>query len=203
MNNSSQILEKAIDKFASLPGVGRKTALKYAISILKKDDKDIVDFADAIRMLSEGIKTCKICGNVSDRDLCSICEDSKRNKNIICVVENIKDIISVEGTGQFNGFFHVLGGLISPMEGISPSDIRIEELIQRIKEEDVQEIILALGATVEGDTTSFYIYKKIIALKDIKISTLARGISVGNGLEYTDELSLARSIINRVDFKYN
>lgn len=203
MNNSSQILEKAIDKFASLPGVGRKTALKYAISILKKDDKDIVDFADAIRMLSEGIKTCKICGNISDRDLCSICEDSKRNKNIICVVENIKDIISVEGTGQFNGFFHVLGGLISPMEGISPSDIRIEELIQRIKEEDVQEIILALGATVEGDTTSFYIYKKIIALKDIKISTLARGISVGNGLEYTDELSLARSIINRVDFKYN
>lgn len=140
MNNSSQILEKAIDKFASLPGVGRKTALKYAISILKKDDKDIVDFADAIRMLSEGIKTCKICGNISDRDLCSICEDSKRNKNIICVVENIKDIISVEGTGQFNGFFHVLGGLISPMEGISPSDIRIEELIQRIKRKTFKKL---------------------------------------------------------------
>ncbi len=199
-HKSSEILENAVDRFASLPGVGRKTALKYVLHLLKKDPAQIEAFAQSIRSLHEGIKTCNICGNISDGEVCGICSDPRRDISTICVVENIKDVITLENTGQYSGVYHVLGNLISPMEGIGPSELRIEPLIRRCESERTKEIIFALSATIEGDTTAYYVYKKIGRREGLEISTLARGIAIGNGLEFTDELTLARSLVNLVAF---
>jgi len=201
MKTSTKILNNAIEEFASLPGIGHKTALKFVLHMLKQKESNVTKFTNSIIELKKSLKECKICHNIADSDICDICADSKRDRNTICIVENIRDIISIESTGQYKGLYHVLGGIISPMDGISPSDLNIESLIVRINE-NTKEIIFALSATIEGDTTAYYIYKKIKKY-GIKISSIAKGISVGNNLDYTDELTLGRSIINRIDFENN
>jgi len=197
---SSKLLENAINEFSRLPGIGRKTALRLVLYLLKKDNNEVESFCDSLTYLKKDIKYCKICHNISDTDICDICSQKSRNSDIICVVENIRDVMAIENTHQFNGLYHVLGGIISPMDGIGPSELEIDSLIERVKKGKVSEIILALSTTMEGDTTNFYIYKK---LKDshVKISTLSRGVSIGDELEYTDEVTLGRSIKNRQDFE--
>jgi len=197
---SSKLLENAINEFSRLPGIGRKTALRLVLYLLKKDNNEVESFCDSITELKKNIKYCKICHNISDTDICDICSQSSRRSDIICVVENIRDVMAIENTHQFNGIYHVLGGIISPMDGIGPSELEINSLIERVKKGKVSEIILALSTTMEGDTTNFYIYKK---LKDfqVKISTLSRGVSIGDELEYTDEVTLGRSIKNRQNFE--
>lgn len=199
--NSSKLLDKAVDQFASLPGVGRKTALKFVLHLLKKNEEDVNTFIRSIGELKKNIRECKLCHNISDGDYCEICSNQKRDKSIICVVENIKDILSIEATSQYNGLYHVLGGIISPMDGIGPADLHINSLVERIQEGQIREIIFALSATIEGDTTGYYIFKKLKNREELTISTIAKGISIGNELEYTDELTLGRSIVNRVLFK--
>ena len=198
--NSSRLLDKAVDQFASLPGVGRKTALKFVLHLLKKNTDEVNAFISSIGELKKNIRECKICHNISDEEICEICADPKRDKTTICVVENIKDILSIEATAQFHGLYHVLGGIISPMDGIGPSDLHIQSLLERVGNTPVKEIIFALSATIEGDTTGYYIFKKLKNKEDLTISTIAKGISIGNDLEYTDELTLGRSIVNRVRF---
>ena len=198
--NSSKILDKAVEQLSSLPGVGRKTALKYALNLLKRDTKNIETFTSSITKLKTEIKECKTCHNISDGELCDICSNQQRDKSTICVVENIKDIISIEATSQYKGLYHILGGIISPMDGLGPKDLNIESLIKRLEIEEIKEIFFALSATIEGDTTAYYIYKKIPNKTDYQISTIAKGISIGNELEYTDEITLGRSIVNRVEF---
>jgi len=197
---SSRLLENAVNEFSRLPGIGRKTALRLVLYLLKKDNSEVESFCDSITSLKKNIKYCKICHNISDTEICDICSQSSRHSDIICVVENIRDVMAIENTHQFNGLYHVLGGIISPMDGIGPSELEIDSLIKRVKEGKISEIILALSTTMEGDTTNFYIYKK---LKDstVKISTLSRGVSIGDELEYTDEVTLGRSIKNRQDFE--
>ena len=168
--------------------------------MLRQDDADIEQFAEAIYQLKHEVKYCQICHNISDTDICPICSDPRRDASIVCVVENIQDVMAIENTQQFNGLYHVLGGIISPMDGIGPSDIEVESLVQRVKDGGVQEVILALSPTMEGDTTNFYLYRKLAAY-DVKISVIARGVSVGNELEYTDEVTLGRSITNRILFE--
>lgn len=202
-SSSSKLLDKAVEQFAALPGVGRKTALKFVLHLLKKSPADVETFIHSISDLKKQIRECRQCHNIADEELCEICSDRKRDSAIICVVENIKDIMSIEATSQFNGLYHVLGGIISPMDGIGPADLNIETLLKRMEEQSVKEIIFALSATIEGDTTAYYIYKKLKNKDDLLISTIAKGISVGNGLEYTDELTLGRSIINRITFTGN
>lgn len=201
--NSSKLLDKAVDQFASLPGVGRKTALKFVLHLLKQDTQEVNHFIQSIEELKKNIKECRICHNISDHDLCEICSDPKRDQSRICVVENIKDILSIEATSQYNGLYHVLGGIISPMDGIGPADLTIPSLLERVEQNPIQEIIFALSATIEGDTTGYYIFKKLKNKENLLISTIAKGISIGNNLEYTDELTLGRSIANRVRFSYN
>jgi len=196
----SQLLEKAVSEFAKLPGIGRKTALRLVLWILRQDDVDVEQFAEAISKLKHEVKYCHICHNISDTEECPICSNPKRDKTTVCVVENIRDVMAIENTQQYQGLYHVLGGVISPMDGIGPSDIEIDSLIHRIAEGGVQEVILALSPTMEGDTTNFYIYRKLSSF-DIKISVIARGVSVGNELEYTDEVTLGRSIMNRTLFE--
>lgn len=203
MANSSTLLDKAVNQFASLPGVGRKTALKFVLYLLKKKTEEVDDFVQSISNLKKNIHECKICHNISDHDICDICSDPKRDTSTICVVENIKDILSIEATSQYNGLYHVLGGIISPMDGIGPADLHITSLVERVEKEPVREIIFALSATIEGDTTGYYIYKKLRNKEQLIISTIAKGISIGNDLEYTDELTLGRSIVNRVKFSLN
>lgn len=198
---ASKILERAIDEFALLPGVGRRTALKYALSIIKRGDSDVARFLNAISALKTELHSCKVCHNICEGDICDICADSRRDKHTICVVENIKDILAIERTGQFRGLYHVLGGLISPIDAIGPNDINIASLVARLQIESIKEIIFALSATVEGDSTAFYIGKKIPKELNIKLSAIAKGISVGNDLDYTDELTLGKSILNRTEFK--
>lgn len=200
---SSKVLEKAVEQFASLPGIGRKTALRYVLHMLRQSPDEVKQFTDCIIALKVSIRECKQCHNISDHDTCEICSDSKRDTRTICVVENIKDIMSLEATGQFNGLYHVLGGIISPMDGIGPSDLHITTLLERVANTPVQEIIFALRATIEGDTTGYYIYKKLPRRDEVTVSTLAKGIAVGNDLEYTDELTLGRSLVNRVKFNLN
>lgn len=202
-SSSSKLLAKAVEQFATLPGVGRKTALKFVLHLLKKSPKDVLAFVQSIDELKKNIKECKQCHNISDGDLCEICSDKKRNNTIICVVENIKDILSIEATSQFNGLYHVLGGIISPMDGIGPADLNISTLTARIENGNIREIIFALSATIEGDTTGYFIFKKLKNKENLIISTIAKGISIGNDLEYTDELTLGRSILNRVIFNFN
>lgn len=201
--NSSKLLDKAVDQFASLPGVGRKTALKFVLHLLKKNPGEVHAFIQSIDDLKKNIRECKQCHNISDGDTCDICSDSRRDRSTICVVENIKDILSIEATSQYNGLYHVLGGIISPMDGIGPADLHINTLIERVEQGEIREIIFALSATIEGDTTGYYIFKKLKNKENLAISTIAKGISIGNDLEFTDQLTLGRSIVNRVKFSFN
>ena len=197
--DSSALLENAVNEFAKLPGIGRKTALRLVLHLLRQEEFSVENFGNAIIKLRKEIKYCHVCHNISDSDTCSLCSDPNRDDSIICVVENIKEVMVIENTHQFKGRYHVLGGVISPMDGIGPSDLEIDSLVKRVSEGGIQEIILALSATMEGDTTNFYIFRKL-APYNIKISILARGVSVGDELEYTDEITLGRSIINRMPF---
>ena len=196
----SQLLERAVEAFSQLPGVGRKTALRLVLHLLRQSTEDVDNFADAIIRVKHDVKYCKVCHNISDNEVCSICSDPRRDGSVVCVVENIQDVMAIENTQQFHGLYHVLGGIISPMDGIGPHDLEIESLVERVEEGTVKEIILALASTMEGDTTNFYISRK---LKDtgVKLSVIARGISVGDELEYTDEVTLGRSILNRTPFE--
>ena len=196
----SQLLERAVEAFSQLPGVGRKTALRLILHLLRQSTEDVDSFADAVIRVKHDVKYCKVCHNISDNEVCSICSDPRRDASVVCVVENIQDVMAIENTQQFHGLYHVLGGIISPMDGIGPHDLEIESLVERVEEGTVKEIILALASTMEGDTTNFYISRK---LKDtgVKLSVIARGISVGDELEYTDEVTLGRSILNRTPFE--
>ncbi|MDR2651942.1 MAG: recombination mediator RecR [Prevotellaceae bacterium] len=195
----SILLNGAVDEFAKLPGVGRKTALRLVLHLLKQPVTDVEKFGNAFIRLRNEIKHCKICNNLSDNDICEICSNNHRNQSIICVVESIRDVLSIERTQQFNGLYHVLGGIISPMDGIAPSDLNVDLLVQRIKNGSVKEILLALNTTMEGETTCYYLHKKISGL-NVEITTLARGVNFGDELEYTDELTLGKSILNRQPF---
>ncbi|MCF8374521.1 MAG: recombination mediator RecR [Bacteroidales bacterium] len=195
----SVLLEKAVNEFASLPGIGKKTALRLVLHLLRQDKDTVKRFGNAFIELRNEIKHCKNCHNISDADVCSICSDSFRDATTVCVVENIKDIMAIEGTHQYNGQYHVLGGIISPMDGIGPGDLTITSLEEKVASGAVKEIILALSTTMEGDTTNFFIYRKL-SKHNITISTIARGVSIGDELEYTDEVTLGRSIKNRTVF---
>ena len=195
----SVLLENAVSEFAKLPGIGRKTALRLALFTLKRTPEEITLLGEAIVNLRNRVNYCRICHNICDEEVCNICNDLSRDTTIICVVENIKEVMAIENTGQFHGLYHVLGGIISPMEGIGPNDLQIAGLIQRVQSGGVAEIILALSTTMEGDTTNFYINRKLVGF-NIKISVIARGVSIGNEIEYADELTLGRSILNRTDF---
>ena len=197
----SRLLEKTVSEFAKLPGVGRRSALRLVLHLLRRDKKDVLTFANSVSDLIENVKYCSVCHSISDEDVCPICRDSRRDASTVCVVENIQDVMAIENTRQYNGLYHVLGGVISPMDGIGPSELEIDSLVERVKEGTVKEVILALGSTMEGDTTNFYISKRIAATADVKVSIIARGISVGGEIEYTDEVTLGRSIINRVPFR--
>jgi recombination protein RecR len=205
----SIVLEQAVNQMASLPGVGRRTALRLVLHMLRRTDEEVEAFAGAFLRLKKEVIYCRECHNISDTEICPICSSPRRDHSTICVVENVQDVMSIENTGQYNGVYHVLGGIISPMEGIGPKDIEIDSLIERLAKGSVDEIILALPTTMEGDTTNFYIYRRIQNLQaqnpnannEIKISQIARGVAVGNQLEYTDEITLGRSIVNRTEFK--
>ena len=196
----SELLERAVAEFSKLPGIGRKTALRLVLWILRQDNSDVEQFAQALCQLKQEVKYCHICHNISDTETCPICSDERRDKSAVCVVENIQDVMAIENTQQFHGLYHVLGGIISPMDGMGPGDIEIDSLIRRVADGDVQEVILALSPTMEGDTTNFYIYRKL-ASYNVKVSVIARGVAVGNELEYTDEVTLGRSIMNRTLFE--
>ncbi len=195
----SSLLEDAVNEFSKLPGIGRKTALRLSLFMLRQSEDDAEKFGNTIIQLRKEIKYCHLCHNISDTDLCQICSSPARDSTTVCVVENIRDVMSIENTQQFKGLYHVLGGIISPMDGIGPHDIEIKSLIDRVAKSDIKEVILALGATMEGDTTNFYIYRKLAEF-DVKITTIAKGVAVGDNLEYADEVTLGRSIINRIDF---
>ena len=195
----SALFERAVGEFSKLPGIGRKTATRLVLHILRQQNQDVENFAEAMTQLKKEVKYCKCCHGISDTEVCPICANPLRDHSTICVVENIQDIIAVENTMQFKGVYHVLGGVISPMDGVSPGDLQIESLVKRVAEEDVKEVILALSPTMEGDTTNFYIFRKL-ADSNAKLSVIARGISVGDELEYTDEVTLGRSIVNRTPF---
>lgn len=195
----SALLEKAVGEFAKLPGIGRKTAMRLVLHLLRQESSAVEAFGNAIMTLKREVKYCKVCHNISDTDTCQICANPLRDASTICVVENIRDVMAVEGTQQFKGLYHVLGGVISPMDGIGPGDLQIESLVKRAEEGGVKEVILALSSTMEGDTTNFYIFRKL-AKANVKLSVIARGISIGDELEYTDEVTLGRSIANRTLF---
>ncbi|SKB34775.1 DNA replication and repair protein RecR [Parapedobacter luteus] len=202
MNFSSKLLEQAVAEFGRLPGVGQKTALRLVLHLLKQPQADVERFTTALDRLKREIRYCVTCYNISDNAICEICASHKRDKGLVCVVEDTRDVMAIENTNQYHGVYHVLGGLISPMDGVGPSDLQIDSLIRRIEAGGVQEVILALSATMEGDTTIFYLYKK---LKDfgVQISTIARGIAFGGELEYVDEVTLGRSIATRVPYERN
>lgn len=199
LNLNSPLLENAIAELAKLPGIGHKTALRLALHILRQEKSMAHDLGNSIITMRDNIKYCTRCHNISDKDICPICGDHKRDSRTVCVVENVKDVLTIESTHVHHGLYHVLGGLISPLDGISPSDLEIESLIERVEKEGIEEIILALSPTMEGDTTNFYIFRKLSHLP-VKVTMLARGLSIGNELEYTDELTLGRSIQNRMPF---
>lgn len=196
---SSSLLENAVNEFAKLPGIGRKTALRLVLFLLKQSEHEVEAFSQAMSQLRKDIVYCKVCHNISDTEVCHLCGNPSRDSQTVCVVESIKDVMAVENTQQYRGLYHVLGGVISPMDGVGPSDLEIESLIERVKTGIVKEVILALSTTMEGDTTNFYIFRKLAPL-NIKITTIARGVAVGDDLEYTDEVTLGRSIVNRVEF---
>lgn len=195
----SLLLEKAVRELSKLPGVGNKTALRYALHLLRQNETDVVAFSESIRALKQEVKYCRVCHNISDTETCAICADPRRDVSTVCVVETIRDVMAIESTQQYKGLYHVLGGIISPMDGIGPQDLSIQHLVNRVSSGVVSEVILALSSTMEGDTTNFYIYRKL-EKTGVKISVIARGISVGDELEYTDEVTLGRSILNRTLF---
>ena len=195
----SRLLEKAVSEFSRLPGIGRKTSLRLVLHMLRQTNEDVDGFVSAISHLKKDVKYCKVCYNISDTDVCPICSDPRRDASTVCVVENIQDVMAIENTQQYHGLYHVLGGIISPMDGVGPADIEIDSLINRVAEGHVEEIIFALSSTMEGDTTNFFISRKLADFP-VKLSVIARGISVGDELEYTDEVTLGRSILNRTPF---
>ena len=200
MNFSSRLIEEAVNEFAGLPGVGKKTALRFVLHLLKKDAKEVEKFGSAFIRLRNDLRYCNSCHNISDKETCDICAASNRDHALVCVVEDIRDVMAIENTQQYKGIYHVLGGIISPMDGIGPSDLNIETLVEKVNKGEIKEVVMALSTTMEGDTTNFYIYKR---LKDsgVAISTIARGISIGDELEYADEITLGRSIMNRVPYE--
>ena len=200
MNFSSKLLENAVNEMSKLPGIGKRTALRLVLFLLNQPNSQTIHLSKSLIDLIDGVVLCKNCHNISDLEICEICSNIKRDKSIICVVEDIRDVMAIESTGQFSGVYHVLGGKISPIEGIGPNQLNISSLIDKIKSENISELIFALSATMEGDTTNFYIFKQIQDLK-LKVTTIARGVSVGNELEYTDEVTLGRSIIKRIPFE--
>ena len=195
----SKLVERAVEQLASLPGVGRKTALRLALHLLSRPVSDVQTFAHALAEMREGIVYCKKCHNISDTELCPICSNPKRDQSLVCVVQHVGDVLAIENTGQYRGVYHVLGGVISPIDGIGPEDLKITELIDRVRQGNVQEIILALGTTMEGDTTNFFIYRSLSGL-DVKLSVIARGVAIGDVIEYADEVTLGRSILSRTSF---
>lgn len=199
-NFPSKLLEEAVGELSRLPGIGRKGALRLALHFLKQDVNDVNRFGNAIIKLRSHVNYCNHCHNISEKELCSICNSPRRDKSILCIVQDIRDVLAIESTSQYNGLYHVLGGIISPMDGIGPSQLNIDSLVKKLQEEPVSEIIMALSTTMEGDTTAFYISKKLQPF-DIKISVIARGISIGGELEYADEVTLGRSILNRVPYE--
>ena len=196
---SSLLLEKAVSEFAKLPGIGKKTAMRLVLHLLRQDTATVEAFGNSVITLKREVKYCKVCHNISDTDVCQICANTQRDSSTVCVVENIRDVMAVEATQQYKGLYHVLGGVISPMDGVGPGDLQIESLINRVKDGGVKEIILALSTTMEGDTTNFYLYRKL-EKSGVKLSIIARGVSIGDELEYTDEITLGRSIVNRTAF---
>jgi len=197
----SRLLENAVSQFSRLPGIGRKTALRLVLHLLRQDTEDVEQLASALTTMKREVKRCNVCHNISDQDVCPICSDPRRDRSTVCVVENIQDVMAIENTQQFHGLYHVLGGVISPMDGIGPSDLEIQSLVDRVGQGDVGEVILALSPTMEGDTTNFYIFRKLAPFPQLKITVIARGVSVGDELEYTDEVTLGRSILNRTIFE--
>ena len=195
----SKLLENAVNEFASLPGVGRKTAFRLVMNLLRRDSDEVRRFCESLIKLHEEIHYCKICHNISDTEICNICNDKNRDKTLICVVESIQDVLAVENTRQFKGLYHVLGGIISPIDGIGPADLKIDSLEEKVRSGGINEVILALSTTMEGDTTNYYLYKRLIKY-NVQLSTLARGVAIGDELEYTDEITLGRSIMNRTPF---
>ena len=196
---SSALLENAVDEFAKLPGIGRKTALRLVLHLLKRTEEEVESFGNAVIRLRKEIRYCRVCHNISDTEVCQLCANPGRDHETVCVVENVKDVMSVENTQQYHGLYHVLGGVISPMDGVGPKDLEIESLVERVPREGIKEVILALSTTMEGDTTNFYIFRKLAPL-GVRITTIARGVAIGDELEYADEVTLGRSILNRVDF---
>ncbi|MBK8749587.1 MAG: recombination protein RecR [Saprospiraceae bacterium] len=199
MKYSSQLIEKAVDSFSSLPGIGRKTALRLALHLLNKDEQWVEGFSNSFVKLKRDLKECNECHNLGDEATCSICSDKRRNSEVLCIVESIRDLMAIEETGHFHGLFHVLGGLISPIDGIGPDHLNIEDIVMRVEKNGIKEIVLAISPNIEGETTMFYISKKLKQLP-VKISTISRGISFGGELEYADEVTLGRSIISRVPY---
>lgn len=200
MNFSSKIVEHAVTALSGFPGIGKRSALRMVMFLIKRPKEEIDQMAEALKKLKTDLKKCKICCNVSDTEVCEICNNKSRNENLLCIVEDMQDVIAIESTAQFNGYYHVLGGLISPIDGIGPDSLSIQHLIERVTEKPVQEIIIALNATIEGDTTTFYIGRKIKPL-NIAITTISKGISVGSELEYTDEITLGRSFMGRIPYE--
>jgi recombination protein RecR len=198
----SKLLQNAVDQMASLPGVGKRTALRLVLHLLKNSEQEVEQFSKSFSNLKQHIKYCKSCHNISDTDVCSICNNPARDRSTLCVVEDIRDLMAIENTMQYKGLYHVLGGVISPMDGIGPNDLKIDSLIEKVKTGTVNEVILALSTTMEGDTTNFYISRKL-AECNIKLSTLSRGVSIGDEIQYADELTLGRSILNRMPYEYS
>ena len=195
----STLLENAVDELSALPGVGRKTALRLSLSLLRREPEYAERLGTALQALRRDVKYCRTCHNICDTDLCDICADTSRDRSTVCVVENVKDVMTVENTAQFRGLYHVLGGIISPIDGIGPADLEIDSLVKRVAGGEVREVVLALSTTMEGDTTNFFIYRKLSAYP-VRVTVIARGVSIGDELEYADEVTLGRSILNRVEF---
>lgn len=202
MEYASSLLENAVTELSHLPGIGRKTALRLALHILRRDSSEAIALGESIINMRKGITYCSLCHNISETELCQVCADSHRDHTTVCVVESIKDVICIERTRQYSGVYHVLGGVISPLDGIGPEQLEIDSLVSRVSEGNISEVILALSATMEGDTTCFYIYRRLGTLP-VRVTQLARGVSVGNEIEYTDEITLGRSLLNRTDFNTN
>ena len=199
MEFTSKLIEQAVGHFASLPGVGKKSALRYVLHLIKQENQEVVNFAEVLKALKTDLKYCKNCHTISDTDICEVCSNPLRNQQLVCVVQDYRDVMAIENTGLYKGVYHVLGGLISPMEGIGPSNLTIDSLISKVSSQQITEIILALNATMEGETTSFFIFRKLATFQ-VTLSAIARGIAVGDELEYTDEVTLGRSIVNRIPY---
>ena len=199
MEFTSKLIEQAVGHFASLPGVGKKSALRYVLHLIKQENQEVVNFAEVLKALKTDLKYCKNCHTISDTDICEVCSNPLRNQQLVCVVQDYRDVMAIENTGLYKGVYHVLGGLISPMEGIGPSNLTIDSLISKVSSQQITESILALNATMEGETTSFFIFRKLATFQ-VTLSAIARGIAVGDELEYTDEVTLGRSIVNRIPY---